>query len=338
MGLRATLSWVGLRNVTSVSFACLVTFLFTVVSAPASEDGFLWTNGPSPSLPAGFTLKPKDPAGPGALALWAREAEAAPAAGKADMTRVATDGAFTSSPSLSYRLTLVDTRPSPALILVNGTPTATMTEDEPQVASNESALIRPSEQNGTTRVNVLTGLGTVSGQEYTPLTREQRWRYYLNQNFTSLGAIVGPALSSLIDQAGAQPPEWGGGMPGYGKRLVSRLGTGMVMGTVQSAGCALLGQEPRYVSSSSTNVFARIGHGFLFSFITYNNEGNKRIALATLTSYYAASMTATLWMPGRYTALGDGVRDGTRQVILAGFINQWQEFWPEIRRHILRRP
>jgi hypothetical protein len=38
-----------------------------------------------------------------------------------------------------------------------------------------------------------------------------------------------------------------------------------------------------------------------------------------------------------YKALGDGVRDGNRQVILAGLVNQFQEFWPEIKRYVFRR-
>src|SRR5207253_672699 len=110
------------------------------------------------------------------------------------------------------------------------------------------------------------------------------------------------------------------------------LGTAVVQGTVQSAGCALLGQDPRYIRSSSEKVLNRSLHAILFGTITYNNEGKKRPALATLSSYYASSVIATSWMPDRYTSLGDGVRDANRQVVLSCLVNEIQEFWPEITK------
>ncbi len=188
-----------------------------------------------------------------------------------------------------------------------------------------------------TGVNVFTGLGMVSAEHYKPLDRRGRWEYFLNQNFTSAGAYFGPVLSSVIDQAGGQPPEWGGGMSGYGRRLASRLGTGVIMGTVQSAGCAVLGQDPRYIRSADKSAPRRIVHAVAYSVVTYDNEGKRRPALATLGSYYAAAMLTDYWYPGRFSALGDGVRDGNRQVIMSALVNQFQEFWPEIRHYVLRR-
>jgi hypothetical protein len=194
-----------------------------------------------------------------------------------------------------------------------------------------------SNDKDVTSVNAITGLGQVSPINYKPLTGHQRWQFYLSQNFTSFGSYFGPVMVSIIDQADGDPPEWGGGMGGYGKRLGSRIGTGVIQGSVQSAGCAALGQDPRYIRSADPRILHRIGHAFVYTLITYNNEGKNRLALATLGSYYASSMITSAWYPSRYTALGDGVRDGNRQVILAGLVNQFQEFWPEINRYVFRR-
>ncbi len=236
-----------------------------------------------------------------------------------------------------------------ALVGVGASPIAAQQgEGQPQVAPaggdsegpNETVphlQLQPKDDKAATSVNVFTGLGMVAADHYQPLTRRQRWEYYVNQNFTSVGSYFGPVLSSVIDQINGQPPEWGGGMEGYGRRLASRFGTGVIQGTVQSAGAAVLGQDPRYIRSADTRFVHRIGHAFLYSIITYNSSGQNRLALATLGSYYASSMLTNYWYPGRFTALGDGVRDGNRQVILAGLVNQFQEFWPEIRHYILRR-
>ncbi len=59
--------------------------------------------------------------------------------------------------------------------------------------------------------------------------------------------------------------------------------------------------------------------------------------MAAVLSYYAAGMTTTFWLPSDHSPLDDGVRAGTRQLVFAGFVNQWQEFWPSIRRYLHRR-
>jgi len=43
-------------------------------------------------------------------------------------------------------------------------------------------------------------------------------------------------------------------------------------------------------------------------------------------------MITTLWMPKRYTMLGDGVRDGNLQLAYSGMFNLVEEFWPEIKK------
>ncbi len=221
----------------------------------------------------------------------------------------------------------------------NATPAPAPEGEAPAAPRSDPPVIVKASQaeKEATSVNIFTGLGTTSARGYKPLNRKQRWEYYVNQNFISAGAFLGPILSAGLDQVDSNPPEWGGGMKGYGERLASRLGTGIVQGTAQSIGCAVLGQEPRYIRSDDPRLLHRIGHAFVFSLITYNNEGKKRIALATLSSYYVGSIATNAWLPERYSALGDGVRDGNRQVILASLVNQFQEFWPEIRRYIFRK-
>jgi hypothetical protein len=197
----------------------------------------------------------------------------------------------------------------------------------------------PSEgKNGAnTEINPITGVGAVSPANYQALTGEDRWRLYFKQNFTTVGAYLGMFMGSVLDQVGNQPPEWGKGISGYGQRLVSRFGSGVIQGTIQASACAALGQDPRYIRSESEHAWLRIGHALLYSVLTYNKEGKTRLAAATLGSYYSSSMIATSWLPSRYTPLGDGIRDGNRQVILAGASNLIQEFWPEVRKIIGRK-
>src|SRR5512146_768713 len=55
-----------------------------------------------------------------------------------------------------------------------------------------------------------------------PLTGHERLHLYIRQTFTTPGIYVKTALFSARDQIANSPPEWDGGIAGYGKRLASR--------------------------------------------------------------------------------------------------------------------
>ncbi len=66
-------------------------------------------------------------------------------------------------------------------------------------------------------MNPVTGLVTSSASNYKPLTEKERWELYWKQNYFSVGAYFGPALTALVlDQATGSPAQWGGGFSGYG--------------------------------------------------------------------------------------------------------------------------
>lgn len=220
------------------------------------------------------------------------------------------------------------------LYAIIAAPSALRGQDEPQ--QKPDPVPSKQYQPKPTGVNPLTGLGMVSSVDYKPLNGHERWKLYYKQNFMSLGAATAVVVPAAMDHLYKQPPEWGSHNDALGKRLASRFGTAVIQGTTQAAACAALGQDPRYIRSASSGWLRRSGHAILFSVLTYNKEGKRRFALGTLGSYYASSMASTAWFPERYTALGDGVRDANRQIVLSMLVNQVQEFWPEIRR-IFRR-
>ena len=123
------------------------------------------------------------------------------------------------------------------------------------------------------KINPVTGIASVSSTDYKPLTSHERWKLYFKQNYWSMGAYFGPCVSALlVDQTTGEPPEWGGGIGGYGRRLGSRLGTAIVQGTFQAPVAALLGEDTRYISSGQEGFKKRVKHVVLFSFITYNTS------------------------------------------------------------------
>ena len=188
------------------------------------------------------------------------------------------------------------------------------------------------------KVNPITGVAGAPESNYSPLTGAERWKLYFKMNYWSLGAYTGPFFSALLlDQAAGSPPEWGGGFPGYGRRVASRLGSAILQGTFQAPVAAVLHEDVRYIFSSQHGFKRRAEHAVLYSFLTYNNQGRPTLNIANLSAYYASTAVSTAWLPGiqnvaRYTFI-----NATEQIGISLPINLLQEFWPEIRHYVLRR-
>jgi hypothetical protein len=188
-------------------------------------------------------------------------------------------------------------------------------------------------------VNPVTGLVSASAANYQPLTGMQRVKLYFKQNFWSVGAYFGPFAAALVlDQATDSPSQWGGGFKGYGKRVASRTGAGIVQGTVQAPLAAVLHEDVRYIVSKEHGVKRRTWHAVVYSFATYNNHGQPTVNIANIISYYAASAASACWLPGYYNIGRYALIDGSETLGLSVPVNILQEFWPEIRHYVFRRP
>lgn len=196
----------------------------------------------------------------------------------------------------------------------------------------------PDSNRGRLSVNPLTGLATSSGADYRPLTANERWKLYWKQNYASVGAYLGPFAAALVlDQARGDPHEWGGGFPGYGRRVASRVGGAIVQGTFQAPVAALLREDVRYISSGRHSAKRRALHAVAYSFLTYTNDGHPTLNIANLGGYYASSAASTLWLPGHYNVATHALSDGSLQIAISIPVNLLQEFWPDIDRRVLHR-
>jgi hypothetical protein len=194
-------------------------------------------------------------------------------------------------------------------------------------------------QNQPFAVNPVTGLTSASAANYRPLTGRQRWRLYWKQNYASPGAYFGPVITALVlDQASNSPSAWGGGFEGYGKRLGSRVATSITQGTIQASLAAVLHEDVRYISSADKGFKQRARHAIAFSFVTYNSQGHTTLNISNLSSYYMATAISTTWVPISISKARYTFTNGTAQVLLSVPINFLQEFWPEIRQKVFRRP
>jgi hypothetical protein len=194
------------------------------------------------------------------------------------------------------------------------------------------------DQKERLKVNPLTGLALASQSNYTPLTGSERWKLYLTMTYGSAGPYLSPIVNALLlDQANGAPRQWGGGFPGFGRRLASRAGNAVLQGTFQAPLAALLHEDVRYIPTSHHSFQRRAIHAVLYSFLTYNDKGHPTLNIANLTAFYASTAVTTAWLPGVGNAARYTFINASEQVALSFPLNVVQEFWPEIRRHVFHR-
>jgi hypothetical protein len=214
----------------------------------------------------------------------------------------------------------------------------TQTEETQPVQSGSVQGATAQSEKDRLRVNPITGSVTSSGVNYKPLTADERWKLYFKMNYGSVGAYFGPVLTALLlDQTTSSPYQWGGGFPGFGRRLGSRVGNAILQGTFQAPTAALLHEDVRYIASSQRGFKRRARHSMAYSFLTYNSQGHPTLNIANLGSYYASTAATTAWLPGHYNLAGYTFSNGSEQIALSLPVNLFQEFWPEIRRSVFHR-
>jgi len=132
-----------------------------------------------------------------------------------------------------------------------------------------------------------------------PLTGEQREQVYVRNTFLTAGSYIARAFSAGIDQARGEPYQWGGGMPGYGRRYAARYGQFVIQNTLAAAGNAALQYEPRYDFCRCEGFWPRTRHAISRNFVAYNRS--ERELRPQIPTYAAAFVAGTLygsWLPG----------------------------------------
>lgn len=167
------------------------------------------------------------------------------------------------------------------------------------------------------------------------MTGSERWERYINRTYGP-EAWVRCGFVAALKQWRDEPPEWGQGMAGYGRRLGSNMGRHAARSTIEFGFGALIGEDPRYERCRCEGFFPRIAHATARTFVARNRRGETVPAIARLTGIYGGSLLSVSWHPERYTVAGDGLRWGTYSLGFNAGFNILREFWPDIKRAVRR--
>lgn len=171
---------------------------------------------------------------------------------------------------------------------------------------------------------------------YEPITGRQRLSWFVKSTVgpQSLG---GGLFSAAIGTARNKPEEYGPHWGGYADRYGMRL-TGVSTGNAMEAGLgAIWGEDPRYFQSKDRTIKGRIGNAVLMTFAARQRDGRLGPAYARFVSTPGNNFLSNSWRADSEANSQDAALR-----TLWGFLgrmggNGFQEFWPDVQKHVFHR-
>jgi hypothetical protein len=151
-------------------------------------------------------------------------------------------------------------------------------------------------------------------------TRTRRYRHDL-----LYGAALGFVYAG-VDQARNDPPEWNGGVSGYGKRLASDVGEFVVQESVTDLIAAGMNRPLDYQRCACTDNGQRIGWALSSAITDPLPGGHRALAVPRIAGAYAGSFAQAAWRPA--TTQGRtrvALVNGTTSLLIGAAINLYYE-------------
>jgi hypothetical protein len=178
----------------------------------------------------------------------------------------------------------------------------------------------------------LTGLA----QPFTPLGVNEKLRFHLNKSVSPMAFIGDAAYAGLLHEVDT-PAEWGQGGSGYARRFASTAASSGIHSALAFGLDAGLHEDPRYLPSGTGGFWRRTGHALRGTILTRTDRGTETLSFWRLGSAYGAAYLSNQWYPGRLNTIGLGFTQGSLQLGFDFSSNLAAEFWPDLKRIVLRR-
>jgi hypothetical protein len=152
------------------------------------------------------------------------------------------------------------------------------------------------------------------------------------------GSVLAAAAGAGLGQWRNEPPEWGQGGAGYGRRFGYLVAANGVKQAISFGAGALLKEDLRYSPSGKADFWPRTWNAVAGALIVPREGGGRTVAYSRLMGAYGAAFIANAWYPERRSNAGEAMLRGT--IVLGGDVggNVFREFWPDIKKKIFRKP
>lgn len=165
---------------------------------------------------------------------------------------------------------------------------------------------------------------------------EDKLRFHAAGVYGATSLVESAAYAGILQQRNS-PREWGQGGGAYAQRFGSTVGYSAIHGALAFGLDSTLHQDPRYYRSTATGFWRRSGHALRATILTRTDSGGETLATWRLGSAYGAAFLSNEWYPDRLNTVRQGVLQGSLRLGFDCARNLGSEFWPDLRRKILRR-
>lgn len=140
------------------------------------------------------------------------------------------------------------------------------------------------------------------------------------------GSVEGLAYAG-VDQLRTDPPEWGKGWRGYGKRAASNIGEFAIQETVTEGLAAAMDRPLDYKRCRCRDVGDRVGHAILLAVTDQMPDGSHPLAVPRIVGAFAGSFAQAQWRPATTTSRTQvALVNGSTSLVIGGLINLFHEF------------
>jgi|SRR5579859_2150366 len=172
-------------------------------------------------------------------------------------------------------------------------------------------------------------------QDLDPTAWQSKLRFHAASAYSPASLAGSAAYVGLLQEIDF-PREWGQGGVGYGRRLGSSLAYSGLRNALSFGLDSTLHQDPRYDRSTDTGFWRRTKHAFRRTILTRTDSGGETLATWRLGSAFGANFISNEWYPDRVNTVKLGLVEGTTQIGFDLLANVGFEFWPDVKKKILR--
>ena len=212
-----------------------------------------------------------------------------------------------------------------AFLLIVATAISAYSQEPAQSTPQDSSIIAQSTPQDAQQPSPTPSPQASTTPDYVFPTNQERFRRYVKSTVGPF-ALLRTAASAGLQQANDSPEEWGQGAKGYGKRFASGLGRNAIQQTVTYGLDEALDLDTGFQRSTRTGFFPRLKDALVQNVTSRTRSGNRVLSAPRFIGVYSGSVIAAeAWYPERYS-YKDGLRTGTRTLIMGFGINILREF------------
>jgi hypothetical protein len=180
---------------------------------------------------------------------------------------------------------------------------------------------------------------TTSGAvpDYKPITGQLRFNWFAVSTAGPTSLLLAGPLSAAWGTVLNKPKEYGPGWEGFGKRYGMRL-TGVSTGNAIEAGLgSMWGEDPRYFRSPDHALGARLKYVIKSTFMAPGRDGRWHVAYARHAGNVGNNFLSNTWRVGSENGPDDAAVRCVWGITGKMGGNAFSEFWPDIKRVVLRK-